>query len=369
MSDTSAMARTYQFVVGAGEAGWRLDRYLARHLPTSVSRAMIQRRITGGGITVADRPVKAHDKVRAGDIVSARFDQLPARGRALQMQPQEIPLDVVYEDDQLLVVNKPPGLVTHPAPGHWDSTLVNAILWHLANAECGMRNAELSGKEHSALRTPNSALSRAGIVHRLDKDTSGLLLVAKTEMAHAALSKQLKARTIHRRYVAVVEGRLPLETGTVNVPIGRHLTHRKQMTVRHLGGRSAVTHYRVIKRFENAECGMRNAELKPGIPNSEFPIPNYTLIEVKLETGRTHQIRVHMAHLGYPVVGDTTYGKHPASFWQVHGITRQLLHAYQVSFQHPVTKRPVTLTAPVPADMAPWIANLPLGGRPLHVLE
>ena len=127
--------RTYQFVVGAGEAGVRLDRYLTRHLPASVSRAMIQRRITGGGITIADRPVKAHDKVRAGDIVSARFDQLPARARALQMQPQEISLDVVYEDDQLLVVNKPPGLVTHPAPGHWDSTLVNAILWHLHQSE------------------------------------------------------------------------------------------------------------------------------------------------------------------------------------------------------------------------------------------
>ena len=359
------MARTYQFVVGAGEAGWRLDRYLARHLPTSVSRAMIQRGVRDGGIAVGDRTVKVHYKVRAGDVIAASFGHLPARSRDLDMAPQDLPLEIVYEDHSLLVVNKPSGLVTHPAPGHWDSTLVNAILWPLHQSESARKfriaDFGLRIKEgQSTIHNPQSAmgLQRAGIVHRLDKDTSGLLLVAKTEMAHASLSKQLKARTIRRRYVAVVQGRLPLDTGTVNVPIGRHLTHRKQMTVRHLGGRSAVTHYRVLRRVGSRlkALGSRETPLPSAFslqPSAFF----YSVIEVSLETGRTHQIRVHMAHLGYPVVGDTTYGKHPASFWQAHGITRQLLHAYQLSFQHPVTKRPVTLTAPIPDDMIPWTGH------------
>jgi 23S rRNA pseudouridine1911/1915/1917 synthase len=164
--------------------------------------------------------------------------------------------------------------------------------------------------------------------------------VAKTEAAHASLARQLRARAIRRRYVAVVEGRLPLETGTVNAPIGRHLTHRKEMTVRHLGGRAAVTHYRVLARRHTPFL--------------------HTVIEVSLETGRTHQIRVHMAHLGYPVFGDPTYGAHPPAFWRSHGVTRQLLHAHRLAFQHPATGRPLTLTAPTPADFAPWLAGLPL---------
>jgi len=313
------MARTYQFVVGQGESSHRLDRFLTQHLPATLSRATIQRGIRGGLITVNDRPVKAHQRLRAGDRISASFDELPAPARDIPLTPQPIPLEIVYEDEQLLVVNKPAGLVTHPAPGHWDSTLVNAVLWHLQN------NVQGSPK-----------LERAGIVHRLDKDTSGLLLVAKTPEAHTSLSKQLKGRTIHRTYLAIVEGHLPLETGTINAPIGRHLAHRKEMTVRHLGGRHAVTHYRVLKR----------ARLE------QF---SYSVVEVSLETGRTHQIRVHMAHLGHPVVGDSTYGKRSADYWRALGVARQLLHAFRLSFQHPVNSRPLTVSAPIPDDMTRWL--------------
>ena len=313
--------RTYTFLIGAGEAGQRLDRYLAGRLPASVSRAMIQRGIKGGAVIVSGGSAKPHRRLRSGETVVARFLHLPsAPGRNPPVRPQEMPLEVVYEDAALIVVNKPPGLVTHPAPGHWDGTLVNALAWHLA------------------ARGRGALLARAGIVHRLDKDTSGLLLAAKTESAHAGLARQLKARRIRRQYLALVDGLLPLDQGTINAPIGRHLVHRKEMTVRHLGGRSAVTHYRVVRRAPAS--GER---------------PAYTVIDVSLETGRTHQIRVHLAHLGYPVLGDATYGRHPASYWQALDAPRQMLHAYRLSFQHPVTGDTVSLAARPPADMAGWL--------------
>ena len=251
--------RTYEFVIGVAETGMRLDQYLTRRLPASVSRAMIQRAIREGLVTVEGRTVRVHHKLHRGDRIEARFTSLPSPPKDITLMPQAIPLDVVYEDAELLVVNKPAGLVTHPAPGHWDGTLVNAILWHLE--QTGGRRTKAEGQETercepaSALRPP----PRAGIIHRLDKDTSGLLLVAKTEEAHVALSRQLKARTVNRRYLALVEGHLPLHMGTINAPIGRHATHRKVMTVRHLGGRSAVTHYRVIKRL-GAEGSRLKAE-------------------------------------------------------------------------------------------------------------
>jgi len=350
--------RTYQFIVGSGEAGLRLDRYVARHLPASVSRSMIQRGIREGLVLVGDRPVKTHHKVRRGDVVTARFDHLPPPPRDHEMAAQDIPLEVVYEDADLLVVNKPPGLVTHPAPGHWDGTLVNAILWHLHQAQ-GSRLKAL-GKSSSLQPSAFSLerpVERAGIIHRLDKDTSGLLLVAKTPQALASLSKQLKTRTLRRRYLALVEGHLPLDAGTINVPLGRHLAHRKVMAVRHLGGRQAVTHYRVLKCMtaQGSRLKAQGGSFEPSAFSLEPSAFAYSVIDVSLETGRTHQIRVHMAHIGHPVVGDTTYGRHPAGFWQSLGINRQMLHAYQVSFQHPVSGRPHTVTAPVPADMARWV--------------
>ncbi|MBI1991642.1 MAG: RluA family pseudouridine synthase [Candidatus Omnitrophica bacterium] len=354
------MARTYEFVVGPGEAGYRLDRCLARHLPASLSRAMIQRGIQGGLVSVDDHAVKAHHKLRRGERISARFNHLPAAPRDAAMAAQEIPLEVVYGDDALLVVNKPPGMVTHPAPGHWEGTLVNAILWHLHAAQGSRLKAQ--GKSSSLQPSAFSLerpVERAGIVHRLDKDTSGLLIVAKTPQVHTALSRQLKARLIRRRYLALVEGHLPIERGTINAPIGRHQTHRKVMTVRHLGGRSAVTHYRVLKRFGKT-LGARGSGLG-AVAHSPVPTAqndfSCTLIEVSLETGRTHQIRVHMAHLGHPIVGDPTYGRRPAGFWQSLGVNRQLLHAHRLSFQHPVSGRPLTISAPAPEDLARWVGE------------
>ena len=326
--------RTYQFAIGKAEAGMRLDRYLVQRLPARVSRAMIQRSVREGRILVGDRPVKASYRLREGDEIIATIQELSPPSRGLGAKPQDIPLDIVYEDAVLLVVNKPPGLVSHPAPGHWDGTLVNALTWHLQQAQGSRRQPPTS--------TLEPPVARAGIVHRLDKDTSGLLVVAKTETVHAALSKQLKSRQIRRSYLAIVEGRVPLSRGTVSAPIGRHLTHRKVMTVRHLGGRTAITHYRVLKRLVTPSEG----------PVGAFP---YTVLDVSLETGRTHQIRVHLAHLGHPILGDPTYGFRPGSFWRSLGISRQLLHAYRLVFEHPVSHTPVTLEAPVPEDVARWI--------------
>lgn len=316
--------RSYRLLIGSAEAGLRLDHYLARRLPTALSRSLIQRGIREGHITVGDRPVKVHYKLRSGDVVLARIAELPARGGDTVLLPEDIPLDIAHEDAHLLVVNKPPGLVVHPAPGHWTGTLVNALLWHFQQTG-----------------TDGRRVPRAGIVHRLDKDTSGLLLVAKTAVAHTALAKQLKARTIRRRYLALIEGHLPLETGTVNAPIGRHQTHRKTMAVRALGGRQAVTHYRVLKRYRKGADGA--------------PAFAYSLLEVSLDTGRTHQIRVHLAHLGYPVLGDTTYGRHPAGFWGPLGIGRQLLHAWRLQFRHPARPQLMACAADVPEDMARWM--------------
>ena len=325
----------------------RLDRYLVRRLPDAVSRSMIQRVVREGSVTIGGRPVKAHYKLHRGEVIQARVEQLPSLPADLDMMPQAIPLEIVFEDEHVLVVNKPAGLVTHPAPGHWDGTLVNAILWHLGHGTGDMRHGKPDTSHVSRL---TSQIPRAGIIHRLDKDTSGLLIVAKTPIAHVGLSRQMKARTIKRRYLAVVEGHVPMDEGTVNAAIGRHATHRKEMTIRHLGGRSAVTHYRVLKRFGN-----RGSKFL--LPTSDFLPPTFscTLLEVSLETGRTHQIRVHMAHLGYPVAGDTTYGKHPAGVWLAAGVSRQLLHAYAIRFTHPVTKQPIELTAPTPDDMKQWI--------------
>ena len=356
------MARTYRLTVGFAEAGLRLDRYLLRRLPSAISRSRVQEAIRRRAVTVNGRAVKISQRLRGGEIIAARLEELPARGGDTVLIPQPIPLEVVYEDASLLVVNKPAGLVTHPAPGHWDGTLVNAILWHLQrnmrNAECGMRNDV--EKEHSALRTPQSALglTRAGIVHRLDKDTSGLLLVAKTAKDHTALAKQLKARTIRRRYLALVEGHLPMRAGTIDVPIGRHLTHRKTMAVRHLGGRAAVTHYRVLRRLQAPSCKLQAIDDREPVA-CHLPLAAllYSVVEVSLETGRTHQIRVHLAHLGYPVLGDVTYGRHPAGFWKALGIERQLLHAQAIRFTHPATRRPIELSTPLPPDMAGWIES------------
>lgn len=318
------MARTYRLIIGDADAGLRLDRYLVERLPKSLSRVAIQRLIRQGAVSVNGQPAKAHRLLKPAEVVVAHCDQLPPAPRqAAEVLPEAIPLDIVYEDEQLLVVNKPPGLVTHPAVGHWTGTLVNALVWHLQSA---------ISNQQSAVRLP-----RAGIVHRLDKDTSGLLVVAKTDAALRHLAKQLKDRTLGRRYLAVVLGHVAFNEGTIDASIGRHATDRKLMTVRHLGGRPAVSHYRVLAR-------------------RAVPFP-HSVLEVRLETGRTHQIRVHVAHAGHPVLGDVVYSKRPAGFWSIHGITRQLLHAYAIRFMHPSRRVPIELTAPVPEDLSRWIPH------------
>ena len=329
------MPRPYRFVVGPADAGTRVDRYLVRHLPADISRGMIQRAILQGAVTVGGRAVKPHRVLKAGDVIDTQPPSSAAQAPR-PATPQPIPLEIVHEDPALLVVNKPAGLVTHPAPGHWDGTLVNAVLWHL-----GQR----TGSREQGTRDEAAPLPRAGIVHRLDKDTSGLLLVAKTERAHVHLAKQLKERTMSRRYLALAEGELPAEEGTIKASIGRHQRHRKVMTVRHLGGRAAVTHYRVIRRF------------------GDDPL-TYSLLNVSLETGRTHQIRVHLAHLGHPILGDATYGRRSPGYWASLGIARQLLHAYQLKLQHPETKAPMVFTVGLPDDMIRWLPGLPHLWRP-----
>lgn len=351
------MARTYRFLVGAAEAGFRLDVFLARHLPSALSRAMIQRAIKEGCVTVGGKPLKVGYKVRPADEILAHLEQLPQKGTSTDLIPQDIPLSIVFEDDALLVVNKPPGLVTHPAPGHWSGTLVNAVLWHLGHGTGDRGHADPSTSHVS--RPMSQQLPRAGIVHRLDKDTSGLLLIAKTERAHVALSRQLKSRAMKRRYLAFAEGHLPLNTGTVHAPIGRHQVHRKVMTVKHLGGRAATTHYRVMKRMPATEAAPSSLPREcPGAratgPSPALPFP-WSVVELSLETGRTHQIRVHLAHLGYPVLGDAVYSRRLAPFWDTLGIARQLLHAYRLTFKHPMTGHELSLTAPLPEDMNRWL--------------
>jgi len=399
------MARTYRFVVGPADAELRLDQYLVRHLPQSLSRAAIQRAIAQGGVSLDDRPAaKPNRRLKPGQRVEARLEQLPQPSRGVTLVPEPIPLAIVHEDAQLLVVNKPPGLVVHPAPGHWSGTLVNAVLWHLNQGQGagdgGQSSVSSKFEVRSSKRSPSiardpsnfelrtsscsseaGALPRAGIVHRLDKDTSGLLVIAKTELALRLLARQLKAREISRRYLALVSGHLPFDEGTVDAAIGRHQKDRKLMAIRHLGGREAVTHYRVLARLSSESLGagdagrgsvsskfeVRSSKRSPSIArdpsnfelrtsNELFPASlRYSLLEVALETGRTHQIRVHFAHLGHPVLGDPVYSGHSAVHWERLGIRRQLLHAYALRLSHPATRQPLDLRATLPEDFNRWV--------------
>ena len=263
--------------------GERVDRAVSQ-LVEGLSRSAVQRLIEEGNLIKNRQPVSKNDRVKAGDSVRVTMRE----PRAIEAQPQEIPLDIRYEDDDLLVVNKPKGMVVHPAPGNPDNTLVNALLYH-----CG---ASLSGI---------NGMIRPGIVHRIDKDTSGLLVVAKNDFAHASLARQIKEHTFTREYSAVVHGRLKEPSGTVDAPIGRHPTKRKQMAVTDCHSRNAVTHYETVAELDG-----------------------FTQIRVRLETGRTHQIRVHMAYIGHPVAGDPVYGPKKSA----PGLDGQCLHAGLIGF-------------------------------------
>ena len=283
----------------ADRDGERADQFIARLVP-ELTRSAAQRLLEEGAVTLAGRPVKKNYKTAPGDVLAVALPE----PEPVDAVPQDIPLDVVYEDGDVIVVNKPVGMVVHPAAGHPDGTLVNALLYH-----CG---ESLSGI--------NGAL-RPGIVHRIDRDTSGLLIAAKNDFAHQALAEQLQDHSLYREYEAVCVGTLREDAGTVDAPIGRHPVERKKMAVDRKNGRAAVTHWQVLARY-----------------------PGYTHIRCRLETGRTHQIRVHMASIGHPLLGDTVYGaKKP-----VPGLAGQCLHARRLSFVHPRTGQRVTVECPLP---------------------
>jgi 23S rRNA pseudouridine1911/1915/1917 synthase len=288
-------------VVSDEAAGLRLDQFLRRELPEH-SRAFLQKLIEQGDVRVNGKPSKPSHTVHAGDEISI---EIPPP-RPLAARPEEIPLDVLFEDADLIVVNKPAGLVVHPAAGNQEHTLVNALLHHCRGELAGIGGVE-----------------RPGIVHRLDKGTSGCIVVAKTDFAHQALVAQFKSRGVKKIYRAVCWGKLAKPSGRIETVIGRSERDRKKMSVRVTRGRQAVTDYRVLKQF-----------------------PSFALVELHIHTGRTHQIRVHMAHIGHPVVGDATYGRKPEI-----PVARMMLHAYKLGFTHPRTQQFVEFTAPVPEDM------------------
>ncbi|WP_122627197.1 RluA family pseudouridine synthase [Lucifera butyrica] len=286
----------------------RLDVFITKQMQ-DVSRSHIQKLILAGDVTVNDKPVKANYKVQPEDNVAVTMPE----ARPTEIRPETIPLNILYEDGDVIVVNKARGMVVHPAAGNFSGTLVNALLEH-----CG----DLSGI---------NGMIRPGIVHRLDKDTSGVMVAAKHDLAHARLAKQIKDRSASRRYQAVVFGNITEDQGMINAPIGRHTADRKKMAVTFTNSKEAITKFRVLERFGD-----------------------YTLVECRLLTGRTHQIRVHMAYIGHPVVGDPKYGPVRNPFC----IKGQALHSAELRFTHPVSGEPMIFTAPLPDDMQDILVEL-----------
>lgn len=295
----------------------RLDLYL-RKIFHQVSRGTLQKLIDTGDIKVNGREVKATYWPRTGDLITVTWPE----PKKLELAPEEIPLDILYEDNDLLVVNKQPDLVVHPGAGNYEHTLVNALLHH-----CGPTLSGIAGH------------ARPGIVHRLDKDTSGCLVIAKNDLAHLGLSDQFKGRTVEKIYHAILCGELPRSAGDIKAAIARHPSHRRCMTVVDEGkGRAAHTSYRVLERLRGA-----------------------TLVQVDLHTGRTHQIRVHFQHLGYPLAGDKTYGgRQNARLRQVTNYTapRQMLHSFSLTFKHPRSGETINAKAPWPEDFKQALAEL-----------
>ena len=301
------------FEAGIAYEGERLDKYLNlifSETDAAQSRSFFQKLIKEGHVLVNDTAQKANYRLKADDMICVEIPD------AVQtpILPENIPLDILYEDDDLLVVNKPKGMVVHPSAGHYTGTLVNAIMYHCKDSLSGI-NGEI----------------RPGIVHRIDMDTTGSLIICKNDMAHQSLAVQLKEHSINRIYEAIVHGNIKEEEGTVNAPIGRHPTDRKKMAINYKNGKDAVTHYKVLERFGQA-----------------------TYVECRLETGRTHQIRVHMASIGHPLLGDTVYGssKNP------YHLEGQALHAMILGFVHPRTCEYMEFTAPLPEYFVKLLSKL-----------
>lgn len=296
--------RLHAWQVEPEQAGERADKHMTERLADpAVSRSQVQEWIRAGLATLNGQPTKANAKVTAGD----RVEVVIPEPEPLELLPENLPLAIEYEDGDVIVINKPRGMVVHPAAGHPSGTVVNALLYHCR---------DLSGI---------NGIMRPGIVHRIDKDTSGLLMAAKNDLAHASLAAQLKAHTVNRRYRALVYGTIPHDRGTIEAPLGRDPHDRKLFTVTDRGGKHAVTHFTVLERFGD-----------------------YTYVELQLETGRTHQIRVHMKYIGHPLVGDPVYGGRSG---RTLGMSGQALHAGALGFVHPRTGEQLDFTAPLPADM------------------
>ncbi|GFR35050.1 RluA family pseudouridine synthase [Thermobrachium celere] len=290
--------KSMNFVVDVDDIGKRIDVYLAEMID-NMSRSQIQKIINNGNVTVNDKVVKNNYKLKEDDEIVLNLPE-PV---TLKVEPENIPIEIMYEDDDIVVVNKPQGMVVHPAPGNYSGTLVNALLYHCKN-----------------LSSINGVI-RPGIVHRIDKDTSGVLVVAKNDLAHRSLAEQIKEHSVNRIYLAITEGVIKEDGGTINRPIARHPVDRKKMAIVE-GGREAITHFRVLERFKEN-----------------------TYIECKLETGRTHQIRVHMSSIGHPLVGDPVYGYKK----QKYKLQGQALHATTLGFIHPTKKQYMEFTATPPS--------------------
>ena len=305
---------SYEFVVSADDADQRLDRFLAaRQLPHT--RSQLKQIIDQGGCLLNGQPARPANKVRASDVIVLT----PPPPEPSSAVPEQIPLSVLYEDTHLIVVNKAAGMVVHPAPGHSRGTLVNALLGHCPLSDAG---------------DP----LRPGIVHRLDKDTSGVMVATKTAVAQAHLARQFATHSIERRYLVLVSGHLPRKSGTQDTLHGRHPHHRKRFSSRVTRGRRAVTHWRVLA-----------------------PLSGASLVEARLEIGRTHQVRVHFADMGHPVIGDQTYARlpsHEQAREQARALGRQALHAQYLGFVHPATEQPLTFSAPPPTDLRAAIEAL-----------
>lgn len=303
------MSRQSSITVLQEQAGIRIDRLIADSL-SDFTRSGIAKLIEGGNVSVNGKTVSKNYKCRAQDNITVNVPDAVA----LEAQPENIPLDIVYEDNDLLVVNKPKGMVVHPAAGNYSSTLVNALLYHCKDSLSGI-----------------NGVIRPGIVHRIDKDTSGLLIVAKNDAAHISLAQQIKEHSFHRAYRAVVYGNIKEDSGTVHQPIGRSPKDRKKMAVTDKNSKDAVTHYQVLQRFGD-----------------------FTYIRCVLETGRTHQIRVHMAYIGHPLAGDAVYGPKKV----ITNLNGQCLHAGEIGFVHPKTNEYMEFTSPLPDYFTAFLKRL-----------
>lgn len=302
--------KTEEFEVMGEQEGERLDKYLSVIYP-ELSRSFFQKIIKDQGILVNDVPEKANYRIKSDDVVRVNFPDAVQTA----IEPENIPLDILYEDPDVLIVNKPKGMVVHPSAGHYTGTLVNAVMYHCADSLSGI-NGEI----------------RPGIVHRIDMDTTGSLIVCKNDDSHVKIAEQIKAHSVNRIYEGIVCGVVKDDEGTVSGAIGRHPTDRKKMAINEKNGKPAVTHYKVLKRFDK-----------------------YTYMQFKLETGRTHQIRVHMASIGHPLLGDAVYGTAKSAFKHLQG---QTLHAKTIGFIHPSTGEYLEVSAPLPEYFVHLLATL-----------